>query len=200
MRLFELEPFELPYAEALPTDSFVRRLEMAKAEAYEQGYAAGVKSASADYENRTLQSHERLVQSLTALRLTREQARHEVLLSMEPLLNDIVATLLPAIARKSLGGFILSELMPLVGRAAEAPVIVASAPDVTFEVEEMLAARNILSVQLVPDPELSSLQAKLKGSQTELRIDLGGAITSIGEAIADFFAVSRLKGMGDERE
>ena len=46
MRLFELEPFELPYAEALPTDSFVRRLEMAKAEAYEQGYAAGVKSAA----------------------------------------------------------------------------------------------------------------------------------------------------------
>ena len=200
MRLFELEPFELPYAEALPTDSVGRRLEMAKAEAYEQGYAAGVKSASAEYESRKQQNQERLVQSLTALRLTREQASHDILLSMESLLNDIVAALLPAIARKSLCGFILSELMPLVGRAAEAPVIVASAPDVTFEVEEMLAARNILSVQLVPDPELSSLQAELKGSQTELRIDLGGAITSIGEAIADFFAVSRLKGMGDERE
>jgi len=187
-RLLELEPFEMPCAEDAPPDSYQMRLEKAQRAAYEQGCAAGRESATATLADESQQNRERLAQSLAALHLTHDQARRQILLSMEPLLNEMIAKLLPTIAKASLAGIIVDELMSLAGSLADPPMWVACAPSVCPEVEALLTGQ---AVRVVPDPSLPEDQARLGSTQSELRIDLGDAIATIGQAVSDFFDTAR---------
>lgn len=186
-RLLELEPFEMPYAEDAAPDSFQIRLEKARRAAYEQGHSAGWDSATATLADEARQIRERLVQSLAALHLTHGEARRHVLLSIEPLLNEMISKLLPTIARGSIAAMIVDELMSLAGALTDSPLQVTCAPSVCSEVEALLAGRAKPAVRVVPDPSLPEDQARLISAQTELRIDLGDAIASIGQAVTDFF-------------
>lgn len=189
MRSLNLEVFDAPDPHAqtpvvvLETIAF----EEAKLAAYDQGYRAGWDDAvQAQHSDQTQISAE-LARNLKSLSFTFEDARQHVLAAMEPVLQDIVTRLLPAIARTALAPTILHSLRPLAERASDSPVEILINPIARLAVENLLAQSNGPPTHLIDEPSLGEGQAYLRLGQSETRIDLDSAIDDISTALTNFF-------------
>lgn len=189
MKSLNLEVFDTPDTQAqtpvmvLETIAF----EEAKLTAYDQGYRAGWDDAvQAQHSDQTQISAE-LARNLKSLSFTFADARQHVLDAMEPVLQDIVTRLLPAIARESLAPTILHSLRPLAERASDSPVEIVIHPSARMAVDAVLAQSNGPPAVVVEEPSLGEGQAFLRLGQSETRIDLDSAIAEISTALTNFF-------------
>ncbi|MDZ7906063.1 MAG: flagellar biosynthesis protein [Cypionkella sp.] len=189
MRALNLEVFEAPLEQGQTPVVVLESIafEEAKLMAYDQGYRAGWDDAAAAQQNDQTQISAELARHLKSLSFTFADARQHVLGAMEPLLQDIVARLLPAIARASLAPTIVQHLRPLSDRASDCPVEIMINGAVRPAVEAMMAQTNGPPHHLIDEPSLGEGQAVLKLGQSETRIDLDGAIAEIALAVTQFF-------------
>lgn len=183
-------------APALPQDD--ERDEALRQSAYEEGYAAGWEDATTACGDARAEREAEAARSLQALTLTREEAQRAALLSLEPLLRDVVACLLPEMARAALVPRIVEALMPLAEGALAAPVIVRVATDVRDPVERLLPAlaRN-LNLRIEEDAGLPDGCVRLLAGPREVQVDLSAAMSAIAAGVSDFFDIQ--SGEHDER-
>lgn len=188
-RPLELETFDLPEPGARDAGFPDAALADLKLAAYEQGYGAGwgdaVQAQSADIAR----LRGELGRNLADMALSHRDARRHILGSLEPLLQEMVAKVLPAVARQSLGHLILEELRPLASELAATPVEVRTAPACRDQVEALLSGPDAgdLPVTVVAEPTLSEGQAYLRLAGRETKFDLDGAVQAITTAVAAFF-------------
>jgi flagellar assembly protein FliH len=166
-------------------------LEEARLAAYEQGYAAGWDDAAGAAAKDDQKLAADLGRHLQTLGFTYHEARAHVLCALEPLLEAVVARILPAVAREAIGAVVAETLRPLAAQAALVPVRLAVHPAARPGVERALATEAALPLTLVEDAALSPAEARLTLGEAERHIDLDGAVAAIALAVADFFALAQ---------
>lgn len=156
--------------------------------AYEQGYQAGWDDAArAEAEDQSRIGTE-FARNLQELSFTFHEARAHVIQTMEPLLTEIVGTLLPALVAESLGDTVLQELQPLIEACADTPIDLAVAPESRPALERRLPEPALATVRITEEPSLAAGQVYLRMGRTERKIDLSGAQDRIVQAIRALFA------------
>ena len=131
MALLALEDFAVKSqpSEMTPSDTISRAAaEAEKVASYEQGYQAGWDDATqAQAEDQTRIGAE-FARNLQELSFTFHEARAHVMQAMEPLLTELVDTVLPSLVSETLGQRILEELQPLIEDGADSPVELVVSP------------------------------------------------------------------------
>jgi hypothetical protein len=189
MKTLNLEVFDTPEPAGQTPVVVLESIafEEAKLAAYDSGYRAGWDDAVAAQSSDQAQIGAELARNLKSLGFTFADARQHVLDAMEPLLQDIVARLLPDISRASLAPTILHALRPLAERASDSPVEIVIHPSARMAVDAVLAQSNGPPAVVVEEPSLGEGQAFLRLGQRETRIDLDSAIAEISTALTNFF-------------
>ncbi len=164
-------------------------LEEAKLASYEQGYAAGWEDAAAAQSEDQARLRADIARNLQSLGFTFQEARVHVLRAIEPLLTEMVARLLPAAARATLGPLVHETLMPLAEGLAETPVTLVLNPTSRAAVEAFVSGTAGLPLNVVEETSLGEGQVFLRLGDAEARVDLDAAIANIGSAITGFYTL-----------
>jgi len=164
-------------------------LEEARLASYDTGYSAGWEDAIAAQSDEQGRMRADLSRHLQALGFSYQEARMHVLKSIEPLLVEIVARLLPDLARETLAPVVLEALMPMAEAMADTPVTLVMNPAARPAIETLLDRATGLPLILVEEPTLGEGQVYLRLGTTETQIDLDRAVADITAAVRGFFAL-----------
>ena len=191
-----LEDFETITAElAAAAANVVTRVQAdsEKITAYEQGYQAGWDDAArAEAQDQTRISAD-FARNLQELSFTFHEARAHVIQAMEPLLNELIGTLLPELVCETLGLKILEELRPLIEAGADSPIELVVAPVSRQALEKQLAEASMASIRLSEETTLAEGQAFLRVGKIERQIDMAGALERITTAVQSLYALNEGK-------
>jgi flagellar assembly protein FliH len=164
--------------------------EEARLAAYDQGYAAGWEDAVAAHRSEETEGRLAAARALQALGFTFQEARAHVLRAVEPLLQEMVAQLLPAMAREALAPVVLETLMPLAEELGDAPITLVCNPAVRETIVSLLDQATGLPVTVTEEPSLPEGQVYLRLGTAETRVDLARATAEIAAAVRGFFDLS----------
>lgn len=184
-----LEDFSEPLtAAAAPPIAAGDEDEEARLAAYEEGYGAGWEDAITAQSDTKAEREAEVARHLQALSFGYHEARQHLLQAIEPLLREIVVSVLPDVARQALAPTIAETLLPLAERAADAPISLRIAPGCRAAIDRMLSSPGLdLPFQIVEDSALTGGQAMIDSGRAELRIDLDASIATILSLTQDFF-------------
>lgn len=184
-RPLRLETFALGTS-AMPAMTFADMTAVRQA-AYEAGHSDGWQAG--EEANRTAEGlmRESVGAHLQALAFGYEEARDHILRAMIPLLREITAKVLPAVAERTLLPTVLEQLQPLAEKIAASPVTIRVAPSEHAAAEKFLQGTAGLPFVVRACPDLRPGQACIASGGHEREIDLHGAITAIATAVTDFF-------------
>ncbi|MFD2172949.1 flagellar biosynthesis protein [Rhodobacter lacus] len=192
LRSIQLESFEPELAPPQPQIEIApQAFEEERLAAFEKGYTAGWDDAVAAQEREGTKLRTELAQNLQELSFTYHEARQQVLGALRPLLVDIAAKLLPAMARETLAHMVAEQLEPLADRATSVPIAVVAHPASLPYIESVMTDRASLPLVFQAEPSLGEGQVYLKFADTETRIDLDGVIGAIGAAINTYFSANQ---------
>lgn len=162
-------------------------LEEAKLASYDSGYSAGWEDAAAAQSDDQAKIGADLARNLQSLSFTYQEARIHVLRAIEPLLQQMVARLLPELARETLAPIVLEVLMPLAEKMADTPITLVLNPCARAGVEALLDHATGMPLTLVEEPSLGEGQVYLRLGASETHIDLDRATAEIATAVRGFF-------------
>lgn len=162
-------------------------LEESKLAAYDQGYSAGWEDATTAQSDDQTRVRADLARNLQSLGFTYHEARVHVLRAVEPLLQQVVGRLLPALSRETLAPMVLEVLLPMAEKLADEPVTLVLNPASRPAVEALLTQATGLPVTIVDEPSLGDGQAYLRLGASETHIDLDRATAEITAAVRGFF-------------
>ncbi|MBV6635178.1 MULTISPECIES: ABC transporter ATP-binding protein [Mameliella] len=161
-------------------------IEGQKLEAFEKGYRAGWDDAvKAQSDDRTRISSA-FGQHLQDLSFTYHEAYTQVMNAVTPLLDEMVRSLLPEMARQTLGHHIVQQLQAMSLEIGRMDVVIAVHPDRVEAVEPLLEQDFGFPIRLTPDDSLAEEQADIRFGATERQIDLSDLAASLAEAVAGF--------------
>lgn len=160
------------------------RLEAERLEAFDSGYSAGWEDAvkAAAQEGRTAEEVARA--RLQDLGFTYHEARAHVMLSMTPLLEAIVAQVLPRIVHDSIGARIVEELGALADQAGDSPIELLVPVGEGGTMRRAVDGLTTLPITVIDEETLPPGHIYLRLGTAERQIDLSGVADRIGEAIA----------------
>ena len=165
--------------------------EAMRLEAFEQGYKAGwddaIKAQSEDH--RRISSD--LAQNLQDLSFTYHEAYSQVVEGMTPLLNDMIESLLPKLARESLGLHVIELLQDLTRTQSAQSVEIVVASGSREAIAPLLDGDFKMPVTLTEDPRLAEGQADIRFGEVERRVDLAAVLNNIQEALQGFIHENR---------
>ena len=165
-------------------------MEEARLASYEQGYTAGWEDAVAAQNTEKSQMAADLAHNLQSLSFTYHEARVHILRALEPLLTEMVAQVLPEIAKGALTATVQAALMPLAETAADSPIKILFNPAARPAIEPLIERSNGPPLELVEEPTLGEGQVFLQLGAVETRVDLDGALVEIKAALDDFLTLT----------
>lgn len=168
-------------------------LEGRKLEAFENGYRAGWDDAIQAQSDDRSRISSALGQHLQDLSFTYHEAHAHVMNAMAPLLEDVVRTLLPEMARATLGLHVVDELNRRAQEIGALDVLVAVNPACAQAVAPLLEEGFRFPVRLIEDETLAEEQADIRFGKYERQIDLGTLVASVREAVEGFTYENRRK-------
>ena len=177
-----------PAAQPEPSEPRITEAEIEgqKLEAFEKGYRAGWDDAvKAQSDDRTRISSA-FGQHLQDLSFTYHEAYTQVMNAVTPLLDEMVRSLLPEMARQTLGHHIVQQLQAMSLEIGRMDVVIAVHPNRVEAVKPLLEQDFGFPICLTPDDSLAEEQADIRFGATERQIDLSDLATSLAEAVAGF--------------
>lgn len=166
-------------------------LEEERLASFEKGYQAGwddaAKSQAEDQRSVTAD----LAQSLQDLTFTYEEAYAAVLQSLRPLLEQMVATVLPTISQQTLAPRLADLLRARVKAHGHQSFEIVTAPDDMTRMEILTEALPDMQIALRQDDTLARGQLYLRFGVTEEEIDLKSVLDAIEQAVSGFFDENR---------
>lgn len=184
----KLEVFEVISA-AGPTAE-AQEIREDRLEAYEQGYRAGWEDAAAALAEDQRKIRVDLAHSLQTLNFTFHEARAHVLQALAPLMQEMVTTLLPDLARTALPPLVVEQLMPLAEGLAETPLVLAVHAQDRDAIQTELDRLGTLPVTLREEASLAPGQVSIGRGLQEMQVDLNRALREITVATRRFFGIS----------
>jgi len=166
-------------------------LEEERLAAFETGYQAGwddaVKSQAED--ERRISAD--LAQNLQDLTFTYEEAYAAVLNSLHPLIEEMVATVLPPLGRDTLVPRLAEILQEKVRDHGREAIVIAVAPGDMTRIATLIETLPDLDIALAEDDTLAPGQIFLRFGETEDEINLESVLNAIGHAVSGFFEENR---------
>lgn len=192
MRSLTLEDFDLPAEPAqLPgaaSDLVVgTQGEADRMATYEEGYQAGWDDAARARSEDDAKTAAEFAHALQELSLTFHEARSHVMQSMEPLLDALVSTLMPALTAEVMAATIRETLQPMMQDCADAPIELVVAPGGARLLEAPALEFAATAISVVEETTLASGQAYLRLGKTERNIDLTSTLETIKAAMAALY-------------
>lgn len=171
------------------TEATATAADEARLAGFDAGYAAGWEDAATAHAEDKARTEAATTAALQTLGFTFQEARSHVLAALEPLLAEITAKLLPAIAQATLPALVVDTVLPLAEGLAEPPVTLRLHPDARAAVERLCVPALGLPVTLVEDPSLTPGDIRLTLDTAEARVNLDDTVAALTAAIADFFTL-----------
>lgn len=192
MKALKLEVFEseLTGAASVTVVLDSMHLEEVKLASYDTGYSAGWEDAMAAQSTDATRVQADLARNLQSLSFTYYEARLHILRGLEPLLNGVMAQVLPELAKETLAPIVLDVLMPLAEQMADAPVGLILNPVARPAIEALLEQATGLPISIIEEPSLGEGQVYLRLGDSEVEINLDRAIVEITAAVRGFFELS----------
>ncbi|OYU19464.1 MAG: flagellar biosynthesis protein [Rhodobacteraceae bacterium PARR1] len=163
--------------------------EEARFSAYDDGYAAGWEDALAARDDDAAKMRDAVGQGLQTLGFSYHEARMHVLQSLRPLLETVVAQLLPRLASDAIGPTVADVVMTLAADCADQPVTLRLHPLSRAAVEGFLTPPPSLPLALFEDSTLTPGQVMVQAGPSGARVDMDGAIAEIAAALAAFYEI-----------
>ncbi len=182
-----LETFSVEDEWVKPPSAPAEAAEEARLSAYDDGYAAGWEDALAARDDEAARLRDAVGQTLQSLGFSYHEARSHLLQALRPLLEAMVARLLPRLAAEAIGPMVADVVMTLAADCADQPVTLRLHPATRRAVEGYLTPPPSLPLTLTDDVGLTPGQAVLLAGPSGARIDLDGAIAEIAAALAAFY-------------
>ena len=163
-------------------------LEEEKLQAFKKGYQAGWEDSAKAQKDSTAHLSEELAQNLRDLSFTYQEACTAVLGAMNPLIGQVVTSVLPGLARDTLGVRVAELLQQEIAANGALPVTIVTAPDQGPSLETILPQDAALPLDIREDGTLAEGQVQLRlGDVAERDIDLTEVLAGIGTAVEAFF-------------
>lgn len=176
-----------------PTGISEADLEGQKLESFEKGYRAGWDDAVKAQSDDRLRISSAFGQHLQDLSFSYHEAYSQVMNAVAPLLDEMVSSLLPKLAKETLGHHIVEQLQSMSQEIGRMEVVLAVHPDRIDAITPLLDRDFGFPIQLEPDDTLAEEQADIRFGATERQIDLSDLIASVSEAVAGFAHDNRRK-------
>lgn len=164
-------------------------VEEAKVAGFEQGYSAGWDDAAAAQQGDQSRMRADLARNLQSLAFTFQDARTHVLQAIRPLILEMVNRLLPEVAHEALAPTVLTALMPMAEKLADAPVTIVLNPEARLQVEDAVAQATGLPLVIEEEPSLSEGQVYIRFGTAETKVDLDRVTADIAAAVRAFFTL-----------
>jgi flagellar assembly protein FliH len=178
----EATPAAPPAPEPLPETG----LEGGNLDAFEQGYRSGWDDCTANEVEERRRVGADLATALAEISLTLDAARDEMLGALQPLFEQIVAQLLPAIVAEAVTPLVADELRRIAEERCTARVELLAAPETCPVIEKLVDATPDLEVSVMPETTLAEGQVSLRFADQSRDIDLSRAAAQMAEAIRSF--------------
>lgn len=180
-----LEDFgHTPEDEAHPMSDLTR--EELRLEAFEAGFKAGWDDAVKTQQEDTRRISADFAGNLRDLSFTYHEACTGLIEALRPVLSGMVDTVLPALARQSLGPRVVERLEELAREGLEQPFQIVTAPANLEALEGLLSDREDLPAVLRAEPSLGDGQVHIRFGATEHEIDLDSVLAEISAAMTGF--------------
>ena len=157
-----------------------------KLEAFERGYQAGWDDSVKAQSDETVRVTSDFTNNLRELSFTYHEAHSHVLKSLKPLIENIVHSVLPRVAGKSLAAQI-AEQVGEVASSETGGVEIAVAPANVVAVQAMLPDQPGYPLAVRADAAIGEGQAFLNFGDQERLIDYDEVLTGVTSAIDAFF-------------
>lgn len=155
-------------------------------ETFDAGYKSGwADCAAAEAEERRSIGAD-LTKAVSEATLTQEAARRDVLAALGPFFEEVVGTLLPAIAAKAVAPTVLAELSALADGQTLARVEIHAAPSVCQTLERVIELENVADLDVRPEPAFAEGQVSIRAGTERRDLDMAAATARIAEAIVGF--------------
>lgn len=186
-RSLSLEDFEDTTAPASRAPTAPEVTDQVEAlEAYESGYKSGWADCAAAEEELRKSVGTDLGKRLREAELTYSTARQDILASLAPFFEELVAALLPRLAIDSVAPMAAQELHDLLQHDASASIEVMAAPVSCETVQRLLEAEGFEDVSVRAEPAFSETQVSLRVGSERRDIDLSDITQKITEAVRAF--------------
>ena len=186
-KALQLDQFDAPDSGGgTPTDDVAGQDN--RLSAFEDGYKAGWDDATASQNELQSAVTSDLASHLQDLSFTFHEARSHVVSGIAPLVEGVLAPILPTIAREALPQIIMEQIADLVGEAANTPVTLSIAPDSREALLSVLPAEPGFPLEVREEPTLAAGQVFMRFEGRETEIDTHRVIEEIQDAVRDFFA------------
>lgn len=170
-----------------------KTFEAKRLESFEEGYRAGWDDAARAQSEDSTRLTSALTQQLSDLSFTYQEAFGAATRAVLPLIEDMVNTLLPALARESIGAHLVSQLSEMAEQIGDTPVEIAVAPGRAEAVAPLLEQDFAFPIRVVEDASLAEEQADIRFAEIERQIDLTDTLAGVKAAVEGFAEQSRRK-------
>ncbi len=156
-------------------------------EAFEKGYQAGWDDAVKAQTESTSKVSAELGQNLQDMSFTYHEALSKLTLSLKPVMTDIIAKLLPELARETLAPQIVDQINDMLKDQPNQPVEIVVAPENVDRVRNLAGEKLEDPFDIVSEPSLAEGQAFVRIGSTERSIDLEAILAGVSTAMAAFY-------------
>ncbi|MEL6563031.1 MAG: hypothetical protein AAFQ59_01200 [Pseudomonadota bacterium] len=182
---------------AKPNSSVSRdSLEDEKLQAFENGYQAGWDDSIKAQANLDLSISSALAANLQDASFQYHEVRAQLTRSMREIMQGVVATILPDIAKQTLGAHLV-QLVEAHARGTMEHTIELRVPEAAIDHVERLLPDSPIAYSLMADPTLAQDQATMRLGETEHAVDLGRMVKDITVAIETYFETQVAEGQDD---
>ncbi|MEX0969311.1 MAG: hypothetical protein WD046_02565 [Paracoccaceae bacterium] len=188
MSALKLETFR-PHALEVEDDGFLSPVaaQSLRETAYAEGVKAGAASASAAFEAEKTRLLGPIREALQQAERSQTEAHMAALSSLRPLLDTLIATILPPLAYEGLIAELRMVLLAAATRAPNASFVLQLAPENTAAIGAVLHDTPT-NFRITAAPELGPLEAQLHWEDGFEAIDLRQVLNEAHATCARFFA------------
>lgn len=177
-----------PHVPELPQVAVPALSEDDRLAAFEKGYQNGWDDCiAADAENSKRVTAD-LAANLREISTTNAEARQEVLTSLTPFFDQLVAQFLPALAAEALAPTVRAALSEVAETAAQSEGILTVAPGALPALETLVDTEAGLEIKLEVEPAYAEGQVSIRFGDDRQDINLNEAVERMASAIRDFMA------------
>ncbi len=154
--------------------------------AYSEGVKTGAEAATRAFEDEKTRTLAPILEALNDMAFTQIEACQAMLNSMQPMVEQLVETVLPESASQGFGAEVAALLRKAYEKAPTAQIVISVAPDTVASIQSLLApSKADFSVE--SDASLDGLKARVSWKGGYDQIDLDDALKDVRAAIGTFF-------------
>lgn len=161
-------------------------LEEQRLQAFENGYKAGWEDAVKAAADDAARISTDFAANLEDLSFTFSEAQSSLLGALRPLLTGMVESVLPRLARETLGARVIETLEGMARDATGTGAELVTSPGNVAALEQLLQDNNLLTTRVTGEPSLGDGQVHLRVGANEREIDLDSVLVQIETALAGF--------------